>query len=231
MVHLLPCLVFMNKKLAIEKITNARVIFWDFDGVIKDSVPVKTEAFRKLFLPYGDDVAEKVVKHHIANGGISRYEKIPYYFNNYIGEKISKKRLELLTNEFSNLVVDEVVDCPWIPGAEDYLRENPYGQKFILVTGTPQNEIEIILNKLHLAELFLSIHGAPEEKSIAVSDNMKKYGYKCSDSIFIGDSMTDYKAAEANNVLFIFRGNKNYKPAGMLSDYTIINYKGLTTHV
>ena len=30
---------------------NARVIFWDFDGVIKDSVPVKTEAFRKIFLP------------------------------------------------------------------------------------------------------------------------------------------------------------------------------------
>ena len=59
----------MNKQLSLRRITKARVIFWDFDGVIKDSVPVKTEAFRKIFLPFGANVAKKVVGHHLENGG------------------------------------------------------------------------------------------------------------------------------------------------------------------
>ena len=71
----------MNNKEKVQTIiSSARVIFWDFDGVIKDSVPVKSEAFRKLFSPYGKKVTNSVVEHHMANGGMSRYKKIPYYF-------------------------------------------------------------------------------------------------------------------------------------------------------
>ncbi|MEC7219091.1 MAG: hypothetical protein VXW29_01645, partial [SAR324 cluster bacterium] len=32
-----------------------KLIFWDFDGVIKDSVPLKTEAFDQLFCEYGEE--------------------------------------------------------------------------------------------------------------------------------------------------------------------------------
>ena len=202
-------MVFMNKKSAIEKIINARVIFWDFDGVIKDSVPVKTEAFRKMFSPFGTDVADKVVAHHLENGGVSRFKKIPYYFKTYIGKNINQEELNNYSNDFSKLVVDEVVNSPWIPGVEDFLRNNEYNQEFILVTGTPQGEIEIILKKLNLTELFISIHGAPKEKTDMVADNIKKYGYKLSDCILIGDSPTDFKAAYQNNINFIFRGKKN----------------------
>ena len=67
----------MNDKTKI-RIKNAKIIFWDFDGVIKDSVPVKGEAFRKLFIKYGSDISEKVVDHHYKNGGVSRYEKIRF---------------------------------------------------------------------------------------------------------------------------------------------------------
>lgn len=37
-----------------------KAIFWDFDGVIAESVNVKTEAFYNLYLPYGIEIAEKV---------------------------------------------------------------------------------------------------------------------------------------------------------------------------
>jgi len=37
----------------LEKLVDqAEVIFWDFDGVIKDSVEVKSIAFEKLFSDY-----------------------------------------------------------------------------------------------------------------------------------------------------------------------------------
>ena len=230
MVHPLPCLAFMNKELAINKVTKARVIFWDFDGVIKDSVPVKTEAFRKLFLSYGTDIADKVVKHHLANGGVSRFKKIPYYFKEYVGKNINHKEFDRYVNNFSELVVEEVIKSPWIAGVEDFLRSNEYLQEFILVTGTPQSEIKIILNELNLTELFISIHGSPEEKTDVVSYNIKKYGYKISDCILIGDSVTDYKAADKNNIDFIYRGKKNL--LGMFnSEYFIDDFMQVITHV
>ena len=220
----------MNKKLAINKIMKAHVIFWDFDGVIKDSVPVKTEAFRKLFFCFGTDVANKVVEHHLENGGVSRYKKIPYYFKRYVGKNISKKELNRYADDFSKLVVEEVIKSPWISGVEDFLRNNEYLQEFILVTGTPQSEIEIILNELNLTELFISIHGSPEEKTDVVSYSIKKYGYKISECVLIGDSATDYKAAHENNIDFIYRGKKNLLDT-FNSEYFIDDFIDIKTHV
>jgi len=220
----------MNKELAISKVTKAHVIFWDFDGVIKDSVPVKTEAFRKLFLPFGTDVADKVVEHHLENGGVSRYKKIPYYFKTYVGKNINEEELDRYANDFSKLVVEEVIKSPWIPGVEDFLRNNEYNQEFILVTGTPQGEIEIILEKLNLTELFISIHGAPKEKTDMVSDDIKKYGYKTSDCILIGDSPTDYQSANENNIAFIYRGKKTILDT-LNSEYSIDDFMEVNTCV
>ena len=41
----------------IDALIRARLVFWDFDGVIKESVAVKTEAFVQLFSPFGAEVA------------------------------------------------------------------------------------------------------------------------------------------------------------------------------
>ena len=57
----------------------ASIVFWDFDGVIKDSVEVKAAAFERLFLPYGAEIARRVRQHHEAHGGMSRFDKVPLY--------------------------------------------------------------------------------------------------------------------------------------------------------
>ena len=40
-------------------------IIFDFDGVVLDSVPVKTEAFRKLFQNYEKQHIDKLVEYHL----------------------------------------------------------------------------------------------------------------------------------------------------------------------
>ena len=35
-------------------------IFWDFDGVIKESVELKSNAYEQLFLEFGSDVSDKI---------------------------------------------------------------------------------------------------------------------------------------------------------------------------
>ena len=48
-------------------------LIFDFDGVLADSVEVKTRAFAKLFQSYGPEIEDRVVKYHRNNGGMSRY--------------------------------------------------------------------------------------------------------------------------------------------------------------
>ena len=44
-----------------------RSIVFDFDGVLVDSVNIKTEAFARLFDHEGPEVLEKVVAYHLEN--------------------------------------------------------------------------------------------------------------------------------------------------------------------
>ena len=59
---------------------NLKAIFFDFDGVLVESVDIKTRAFSKLFEREGEDVVKKVIDYHIDNGGVSRYEKFRYIY-------------------------------------------------------------------------------------------------------------------------------------------------------
>ena len=72
---------------------NKKLFIFDFDGVIADSVEVKDLAFRSLYQIYGKEIIEKVSKYHLANGGISRYEKIKFFHNEFLNKKISEKEL------------------------------------------------------------------------------------------------------------------------------------------
>ena len=62
------------------------------------------------------------------------------------------------------------------------------------------------------------------------SDEIRKYCFKTSDCILIGDSPTDFKAAHENNIDFIYRGKKNL--LGMFnSEYFIDDFMQVITHV
>ena len=52
-----------------------RGIAFDFDGVLVESVDVKTKAYARLFEEYGEGVVSRVVDYHLTNGGVSRFVK------------------------------------------------------------------------------------------------------------------------------------------------------------
>ena len=67
-------------------------IIFDFDGVIAESVQVKSDAFAELYKPYGTEIVKKVVEHHEANGGMSRYEKIRFYHGSFLDKRDQPQR-------------------------------------------------------------------------------------------------------------------------------------------
>ena len=185
-------------------ISNAVVVFFDFDGVIKDSVDVKTSAFEKLFLPYGQKIVQNVKLHHEANGGVSRFEKIPLYLT-WAGETVTDKLVNDFCDRFSDVVLQSVIDSPWVPGVREYLLENSQQKYFVLVTATPQGEIEEILSTLMIDQSFREIYGAPTKKEVAIQSVLEKQKVMPDQALMIGDSETDLLAAKANSVTFLLR--------------------------
>jgi phosphoglycolate phosphatase-like HAD superfamily hydrolase len=183
---------------------GARVVFWDFDGVIKDSVAAKSVGFEQLFLPYGLQVAHEVRRHHEAHGGVSRFDKMPIYLE-WAGEPVTPARVQEFCARFSQLVLQAVIDSPWVPGVPEYLRTHQGDQLFVLMSATPQAEIEHILAALNIADCFHTVYGAPTPKSTAIREMLECLPCAPERALAVGDAETDFHAAEANRVPFLLR--------------------------
>ena len=68
--------------------TIIRAVVFDFDGVLAESVDVKTRAYALLFQDEGGDVVRQVVDFHLKNGGVSRFEKFRCYYSDILHNKI-----------------------------------------------------------------------------------------------------------------------------------------------
>lgn len=180
------------------------VLFWDFDGVIKESVEVKTQAYLGLFAPFGAELAARIRAHHQANGGMSRLEKIPLYLE-WAGCPATADEVARCCTAFANAVRQRVIDSPWVPGACEYLQAHHARQRCVVLTATPQAEIEGILQTLGIAHWFLEVHGAPIPKAAAIAAVLARWGCPARDALVIGDSTSDYEAAKSANVDFLLR--------------------------
>jgi phosphoglycolate phosphatase-like HAD superfamily hydrolase len=189
-----------------RELVRARLVVWDFDGVIKESVDVKARAFAALFEWAGRGVTAAVTAHHAAHGGMSRMDKIPLYLE-MAGETPTPARVNALCQEFGRLVFQQVVDAPWVPGVEAYLRGNPLDQRFALVSATPADELRRILDALHLRGVFAEVHGAPTTKASAVAQVLAASGLEVADAVFIGDAQSDWLAARAAGMPFVLRSH------------------------
>ena len=182
-------------------------IIYDFDGVICDSVNIKTNAFCKLYFKYSSSVIEKVRNYHLENGGVSRFEKFKYFEQEILKKKITKEKINYLSNKFSNIVVDLVVKSNYIEGVIDYIKINKLKHQFIC-TGTPTGEMRKILKMKKIYHLFNKVYGSPENKISIVNRLIKEYNINTKKTLFFGDSMTDYLAANYYSIDFIGIENK-----------------------
>jgi phosphoglycolate phosphatase-like HAD superfamily hydrolase len=195
---------------------NARLIFWDFDGVVKNSIEVKAEAFAKLFEMFGETIVSRVREHHLANGGMSRFDKLPIYLG-WAGIEPSESRVRDYCEQFGKLVLQGVIDSSWVGGSEAYLRSNTYQQTFVLVSATPQDELQKILSALNLATCFTRIFGAPTRKHDAIQQTLATSNLDPHDCLMIGDARADLEAAAANQVPFLLRRHKTN--SNVFADY------------
>ena len=201
---------------------NIKNIFFDFDGVIAESVSAKTDAFEEMYLPYGKDIAAKVVEYHKLQGGVSRYEKFKYFHKEFLNEVINQEKVDKLAIQFSNIVLDKVINSDEVLGANYFIEKNHTKFQFWVITGTPTTEIELIAEKRKLTSFFIGLHGSPKNKRYWTENLIKKHNLKRDEIIFLGDSTTDMDAANFSKTHFALRENKENKE--LFKDYKGIRF-------
>jgi phosphoglycolate phosphatase-like HAD superfamily hydrolase len=202
-----------------------KYIFFDFDGVLAESVNIKTEAFRQLYLPYGEAFAQRVVDYHEANGGISRFEKIKIFNGEWLGEDVTEGKIQFLAEKFSDLVMEGVINAPEVKGASAFLNSANEYEKYI-ITGTPTVEIIPILKQRKMFHFFEGVYGSPEKKDFWVKEILTSKNISPKQCVFIGDALTDYNAALSNDMTFVLRETEEGKE--LFKDFTGIRVKDLS---
>ena len=182
-----------------------KTIIFDFDGVILESLDVKTEAFKKLYQPYGPSISNKVVENHLENGGISRYEKIKIYHKQFLGKDLDDEKVQKIAQIFSDIVLDKIMKVSFVDGAKYFIEKNYEKYLMFISSATPTDELNFICGQRKISKYFKGIFGSPDSKSKHISFIMDNWSLKNNEIIFIGDSSSDLVAAEKHNVWFIGR--------------------------
>lgn len=182
-----------------------RAIIFDFDGVILESSEIKTEVFHKLFADIFPDHINQIVRYHKDNMGISRYIKFKYIYNNILGLPFSDENGRVLGERFSALALQEILEVPFVPGAEAFLTQQYNLYDLFIASGTPQEELGLITGFKGISPCFKGIYGSPPDKSSIIFNILKSYGFNAHQVVFVGDAHSDLKAAEDTGVHFIAR--------------------------
>ena len=195
--------------IAMRKNLYSGFIF-DFDGVLADSVNLKTHAFAALFQDYGKEIQKKVIEYHLKNGGKTRREKLQYYYSHIIKKPLENIKLEALCQEFSSIVVDQVIGAPEITGASDFLEAWYTIIPCFVVSATPDGEIKTIVEKRNMGKYFREVLGSNKSKFENIEYLIDKYRLEPKRCIFFGDTMNDYTSSKRCNLQFIGIASKHH---------------------
>ena len=134
---------------------NYSHLFFDCDGVILNSNQIKTNAFYKLALNFGEFQAQKLVNYHLENGGISRYEKIKFFQKNILKNTNNSLYRELVDN-YGSIVKEELLKAEISKGVFKIKQFFP-NSKIAVVSGSDQNELRWLFQKKKLITCLIMV--------------------------------------------------------------------------
>lgn len=178
--------------------SEIRLVVFDFDGTLCDSADVKTSAFYELYLDErGPDFAAAVQTFHLANAGISRYDKIRHVERHLIGRPPSDERVNEVADRFSKLVEDAVVASPLFDGVLEYLTSNRSDIRNAIASATPTEELRRIASRKKISGFFDAIEGSPRSKSDILAGFAARYELAPAQIVMVGDQPSDAQGARS----------------------------------
>ncbi|QPI10326.1 phosphoglycolate phosphatase [Stutzerimonas stutzeri] len=185
--------------------TLPRLVMFDLDGTLMDSVPDLAAAVDKMLMLLGREPAGiKRVRDWVGNGSrvLVRRALAGQLGHDGVADELADEALALFMQAYAGgheltAVYPGVRDCL------DWLREREV--KLAIITNKPAQFIEPLLEEKGLAGYFDWLVGGdtlPQQKPdpAALFWVMDKAGVAPSESLFVGDSRNDVRAAKAATV-------------------------------
>ena len=136
-----------------------KTIFWDFDGVIIDSMKIKGDGFIELFENYNLEQVRLLEKYHYANGGISRFDKIKYFYNQILKKDVSEEKIINLSNKFASIIKEKIFNKDiLIRESLIFIEKNFIFYNFHIVSGADHNELNSLCKYFKIEQYFKSIN-------------------------------------------------------------------------
>lgn len=199
---------------------SVRVLVFDFDGVIVDSEGAKRAAWYELLKGARDPngfswentdhdalitEAYRVWINGTAKG--SRFEMIAHMMDAVKYPK-TKEAIEWYAEEFNRLVQEAILKAGVLPETTSALEALFARFPLYLNSGTPEAALLQSARALHIEHFFKAILGKTEERKEKSKVQNIMRAMTCenaspAETVFVGDAVSDYKAALEAGCLFI----------------------------
>lgn len=176
-------------------------VFFDYDGVLVDSVDIKGGAYAQLFAPLGDEIRKFAIEFHRWNGGMDRYRKIEAILSHF---SLPADKILQMAESFSDLTKQAVIAAPalavgWCWLSQARMHEVPA----FLVSGTPEVELLEIVRARNELVYFDAVRGSPQLKKDILREILQTRQLEAHRCLMIGDAPSDFEAALANGLHFV----------------------------
>lgn len=175
--------------------TPPDAVIFDFDGVIVQSVKIKAQAFVEVYRNEDPAVYPAILEYQHRHGGVSRRKKFEHFEKDFFGRTPTPASIEDLSRQFTAIVHDAVVACPFVEGALQALEQLHSRVPLYLVSGTPEDELIAIIRARQLDRFFKLVRGAPMTKIEAFQAITNGASLPASRVVTVGNSLTEFEAA------------------------------------
>lgn len=214
---------------------NIGLIVFDYDGVILDSNKIKTDAFQEALFDEAPVLVNQFLDYHKINGGVSRYNKIKYFYHDLKKDKDADDIINNKIELFGNIVEKKLLSAKFVPGIKLFL-DACHERKIpcVVCSGGKEEEVRNVSHSLSIDKYFKKIYGSPKTKMDILGVINDEYLFDGS-VIYFGDAKSDYLAAKEFNIKFVFvYGCSEWKDGyefcenneiDMLKDFSLIQFE------
>ena len=182
-----------------------RAVILDFDGVIVESAGIKKRAYRQLFEEEFSEHLDPILEYQESLGGLPRRRQFEEIYARILREKMPPGRVDELEARYVHLMLERVMDAPFVPGAMEFLEAFHRKHHLYIASATPEEELSQIVRERALERFFRNVYGSPMNKTQILRLIAKNSRFAPGEMVFIGDYPTDRDAADEAGVPFIAR--------------------------
>ena len=183
---------------------DPKVLVFDFDGVLLESVNVKDEAYRDLFPDITAEQRQAVYDFHRATPGIHRRVKVERILTEVLNRPADEAIVDSALERIREIVWERLMECPEVTGVRAFLEDHEHLPKYV-VSAAPHEELRELAEARDLTRYFRGVLGSPPGKVELLHRIVRWEGVAPTAATMYGDKITDLRAAEDVGLRFVGR--------------------------